>query len=59
MSTWQSRRTLGALAVPAVLSLLSALPGLTPAASAQPLAGAGTVTGDLSDAAHPAPTSSS
>ncbi len=51
MSTWQSRRTLGALAVPAVLSLLSALPGLTPAASAQPLAGAGTVTGDLSDAA--------
>ena len=51
MSTWQSRRTLGALAVPAVLSLLSALPGLTPAASAQPLTGAGTVTGDLSDSA--------
>ena len=36
MSTWHSRRTLGLLAVPAVLTLLSAVPALSPAIAAQP-----------------------
>jgi arylsulfatase A-like enzyme len=53
MSTWHSRRTLGTLAVPAVLSLLTALPGLTPTATAQSLGAAGTSTDDGSDAPRP------
>ena len=51
MTPWHSRRTLGALAAPAVLSLLSALPGLTPVASAQSLGA--TSTGDATDAPRP------